>query len=105
MLETRAARIDQRDAAVTSGRRVFDKLTERFEYFQHPMAARRHFKHPLFTGEKRFGPFLVVVAPIDKLSVVLVALFGVAFLGERLSVLNWAGVLLIAAGAWLVAMR
>ncbi len=45
------------------------------------------------------------VAPIDKLSVVLVALFGVAFLGERLSVLNWAGVLLIAAGAWLVAVR
>ena len=32
------------------------------------------------------------VAPIDKLSVVLVALFGVAFLGERLSVPNWLGV-------------
>jgi bacterial/archaeal transporter family protein len=44
------------------------------------------------------------VAPIDKLSVVLVALLGVAFLGERLSVLNWAGVLLIATGAWLVAL-
>jgi transporter family protein len=45
------------------------------------------------------------VAPIDKLSVVLVALFGVAFLGERLSGLNWAGVGLIAAGAVLVAVR
>lgn len=43
------------------------------------------------------------VAPIDKLSVVLVALFGVAFLGERLSVPNWLGVALIAAGALLVA--
>lgn len=43
------------------------------------------------------------VAPIDKLSVVLVALFGAAFLGERLSLTNWAGVGLIAAGAILVA--
>jgi len=45
------------------------------------------------------------VAPIDKLSVVLVALFGVAFLGERLSAPNWLGILLIAAGAILVAYR
>jgi transporter family protein len=45
------------------------------------------------------------VAPIDKLSVVLVAMFGVAFLGENLSVRNWLGVLLIASGAVLVAMR
>jgi transporter family protein len=44
------------------------------------------------------------VAPIDKLSVVLVAVFGVAFLGEKLSLLNWAGVALIAAGAILVAL-
>jgi transporter family protein len=45
------------------------------------------------------------VAPIDKLSVVLVALFGVAFLGERLSGTNWLGIALIAAGAVLVAYR
>jgi len=45
------------------------------------------------------------VAPIDKLSVVLVALFGVAFLGERLAGANWLGVAMIAAGAWLVAWR
>jgi bacterial/archaeal transporter family protein len=45
------------------------------------------------------------VAPIDKLSVVLVALFGVAFLGERLSVPNWLGVAFIATGAILVAYR
>lgn len=44
------------------------------------------------------------VAPIDKLSVVLVALFGVAFLGERLSLPNWAGVAFIAVGAILVAL-
>lgn len=42
------------------------------------------------------------VAPIDKLSVVLVALFGVIFLGERLSAANWLGVALIGAGAILV---
>ncbi|WP_137045685.1 EamA family transporter [Pseudolabrys sp. FHR47] len=45
------------------------------------------------------------VAPIDKLSVVLVAIFGVTFLGERLSAPNWLGVALIAAGAILVAVR
>ena len=45
------------------------------------------------------------VAPIDKLSVVLVAIFGVMFLGERLSAPNWVGVGLISAGALLVAYR
>jgi transporter family protein len=45
------------------------------------------------------------VAPIYKLSVVLVSLFGVIFLGERLSGVNWAGVALIGVGAVLVAVR
>ena len=45
------------------------------------------------------------VAPIDKLSVVLVAVFGVVFLSERLAPANWLGVALIAGGAWLVAYR
>ena len=45
------------------------------------------------------------VAPIDKLSVVLVAIFGVAFLGEKLTLPNWLGILLIAGGAVLVAQR
>jgi bacterial/archaeal transporter family protein len=45
------------------------------------------------------------VAPIDKMSVVLVALFGVAFLGERLSLRNWLGVAMIGAGAVLVALK
>jgi transporter family protein len=44
------------------------------------------------------------VAPIDKLSVVLVAIFGAVFLSEKLSLLNWAGVGFIAAGAILVAV-
>jgi transporter family protein len=45
------------------------------------------------------------VAPIDKLSVVLVAIFGVMFLGEKLTVPNWIGVFLIAAGALLVSLK
>lgn len=45
------------------------------------------------------------VAPIDKLSVVLVAVFAVLFLGERLSGPNWLGIGLIGAGAVLVAWR
>ncbi|MDX0430380.1 EamA family transporter [Sinorhizobium medicae] len=44
------------------------------------------------------------VAPIDKLSIVLVALFGVLFLGEKLNLMNWLGVGLIAAGALLLAV-
>lgn len=43
------------------------------------------------------------VAPIDKLSVVLVALFAALFLGERLTVTGWAGVALIGTGAVLIA--
>ncbi len=45
------------------------------------------------------------VAPIDKLSIVLVAVFAAAFLGEKLSAKNWIGVLLIAGGALLVAAK
>lgn len=45
------------------------------------------------------------VAPLDKLSVVLVALFGVLFLGERLSLANWFGVAMIAGGVILLTMR
>ncbi len=45
------------------------------------------------------------VAPIDKLSVVFVAVFAVLFLGERLSLPNWLGVVVIACGAVLVAYR
>ena len=43
------------------------------------------------------------VAPVDKLSVVLVAVFGVTLLGERLSAQAWAGVVLTGIGVLLVA--
>jgi bacterial/archaeal transporter family protein len=45
------------------------------------------------------------VAPVDKLSIVLVAVFGVLILGERLSASNWLGVGLCTAGIVLVAMK
>ena len=45
------------------------------------------------------------VAPIDKMSVLLVAIFGVMFLGERLQARNWIGIGMIAIGAILVAAR
>ena len=44
------------------------------------------------------------VAPIDKLSVVLVALLGVTVLGEHLSAKGWLGIAMIGAGAVLVAL-
>jgi transporter family protein len=52
----------------------------------------------------KLGP-ATLVAPIDKLSVVLVALFGVTFLGERPSWNGWVGIALIAAGAVLIAVK
>jgi bacterial/archaeal transporter family protein len=52
----------------------------------------------------KLGP-ATLVAPIDKLSVVLVALFGVAFLGERPSLNGWIGIALIAAGAVIIVVK
>ncbi len=44
------------------------------------------------------------VAPVDKLSVVLVALIAATVLGERYSPTAWAGIVLVALGAILVAI-
>jgi transporter family protein len=41
------------------------------------------------------------VGPIDKLSMPLAVVLAVIILGERPTALNWAGILLIAAGAYL----
>jgi transporter family protein len=51
----------------------------------------------------QFGP-IARVASIDKLSVVLVAIFGVFLLGEQLGWRAWLGVALIGVGGVLVAL-
>ena len=45
------------------------------------------------------------VAPVDKLSVVLVAIFAVVFLGERPSLQSWCGIGMIAGGVLLLSWR
>jgi transporter family protein len=45
------------------------------------------------------------VAPIDKLSVVLVALFAVMFLGERPAARDWIGIFLVGAGVAVLGLR
>jgi len=45
------------------------------------------------------------VAPVEKISVVFVAIFGVWFLGENLSIRAWLGVGLITAGVVFIAIR
>jgi transporter family protein len=45
------------------------------------------------------------VAPVDKLSVVLVAVFAVLFLHERPSVKDWLGIALVGAGVLLLALK
>jgi bacterial/archaeal transporter family protein len=47
----------------------------------------------------------IKVAPVDKLSVVLVALFAVAFLGERPAPRDWLGITLVAVGVVLLALK
>jgi transporter family protein len=45
------------------------------------------------------------VAPVDKLSVVLVAVFAVAFLGERPAGREWLGIAFVAAGVLILSFR
>ncbi len=45
------------------------------------------------------------VAPVDKLSLVLVALFAVAFLGERPQPREWLGIGLVAAGVLVLSLK
>ncbi|NQU42233.1 EamA family transporter [bacterium] len=45
------------------------------------------------------------VAPVDKLSVVLVAVFAVVFLGERPALRDWTGIAMVAGGVLLLALK
>ena len=45
------------------------------------------------------------VAPVDKLSLVLVALFACAFLGERASLREWGGIAMVAGGVLVMAIK
>ena len=45
------------------------------------------------------------VAPVDKFSLVLVAVFAVIFLGERPAIRDWIGICMIAAGVLILAFR
>jgi transporter family protein len=45
------------------------------------------------------------VAPVDKLSLVLVAIFAFAFLGERPNTREWAGIFMVASGVLVLAFK
>ena len=45
------------------------------------------------------------VAPVDKLSLVLVAIFAFWFLDERPSIREWAGIMMVAAGVLVLAFK
>ena len=45
------------------------------------------------------------VAPVDKFSLVLVAVFAFAFLGERPSMREWMGIGLVASGVLTLALK
>src|SRR5262245_10500507 len=82
-------------------------------------AARQHLRqdqsvsHTVRTGHRCILALLLprpsalrqpALLPVDKLSIVLVALFGVVFLGEQLTLPNWLGVILIVAGVVMIAL-
>lgn len=45
------------------------------------------------------------VAPVDKLSLVLVVVFAFAFLGERPSLREWTGIAMVACGVFVLAFK
>lgn len=45
------------------------------------------------------------VAPVDKLSLLLVAVFAFAFLGERPGLREWIGILMVGAGVLMLSLR
>lgn len=45
-----------------------------------------------------------LVVPVDRLSLLVVALIGFAFLGERPSIIGWAGLLFVAGGGILLSL-
>ena len=45
------------------------------------------------------------VAPVDKFSLVLVAIFAFVLLGERPSIKEWSGILMIGAGVFVLAIK
>ena len=45
------------------------------------------------------------VAPVDKLSLVLVAVFAFAFLGERPTLREWTGIAMVASGVLVLAIK
>jgi len=45
------------------------------------------------------------LAPVDKLSVLLVAVFAVIFLGDRPALKDWFGIVLVSAGVIVLALK
>jgi transporter family protein len=45
------------------------------------------------------------VAPVDKMSVILVAIFATIFLGDRPNLREWTGIALVAGGIFLLALK
>jgi len=94
---------------------VFAIVWVRGEFSELPDVSRRSYVFLILSGIATGASWLCYfkalklgpasqVAPIDKLSIVLVVIFAAVFLGERLTVSGWLGVVLIASGVVLVAV-
>lgn len=82
----------------------FTALTRRSQIFLILSGLATGFSWLCYFRALKLGP-VSQVAPIDKLSLLLVAVMGVVFLGEKLQPRNWLGVILMAVGALLLALK
>lgn len=87
---------------VTGGFQPLSSLTRRSQVFLCLSGLATGASWLCYFRALKLGP-VSRVAPVDKLSLLLVAILGVVFLGERLSTRDWLGVALMALGAVLVA--
>ena len=90
--------------AATSGFHSFATITPRSHVFLVLSGLATGASWLCYFRAIKLGP-VSQVAPLDKLSLLLVALMGVLFLGEKLSDRNWVGLALMAVGAILVALK
>jgi len=90
--------------AVTGELRPLSSITRRSQLFLILSGLATGASWLCYFRALKLGP-VSQVAPIDKLSLLLVAVLGAIFLGERLPVRGWLGIVLMAVGALLVSMK
>src|SRR5580698_6221584 len=67
MLKSSPSRIDQHDAAVTSGGDFFDQVTQRLQDRWRRLAGRHHFQQALLSFKQRFRLLLIIDVSVQQI--------------------------------------